>query len=110
MIEGNRIKFGYSDIVITSNMNNNELIIGKLKKVEKYSRSKKIEIDGDPINFHIIMRDYVYIMDKIEEVRNRKITEFEFGEYIFDFSNYVEDSLDLISKHVKRSVILYLLC
>ena len=56
------------------------------------------------------MRDYVYIMDKMEEVRNRKITEFEFGEYIFYFSNYVEDSLDLISKHVKRSVILYLLC
>ena len=106
MIINNCIKFGYGDIHIGGDSGISSLSIWQIKtqgEVGRFVTMDKTEHVGDPIIIYVDYDDYKYLCKCLSEVRLRKIDNFEYKNYIFDFSNYNQKSLDIFIKALNIS-------
>lgn len=100
MITENIIKFGYGDIVI----------IGSTKRIS-FQQTKttgncggvvpeNIEYTGKKIILDITYEDYCELCKNLKAVKNKEISKFTFKDYIFDFENYNEESINVFKTHL----------
>lgn len=96
------IKFGYGNTFVTSNMN--------ILKISITAKSFEIGSTPDPNKRHdivaefLILLDYediIFLMDKIHKI-NEQNNILTFKNYIFDFTNYNQKSVNAVIKHIDR--------
>ena len=107
MIVENVIKFGYGDIGVGSKILSLQLKVTPIKPPQEIgtnlSDCEDVEIIGNPIYFELEKEeDYIRILTLLKSVKNKEITSFEVGSYIFDFSNYNVKSIEVCEYHVSR--------
>ena len=102
MIDGNIIKFGYGDILVGSILNC-ITIVGIDKAFEPgmtFSEDNvKFITDTLHITFNTIIQitSFRYSLLKLEKSENKI---FEYGGWIFDFTNYNQKSVDVVLSHL----------
>ena len=111
MINGKVIKFGYGDVGVGSCSITQRITFQQFKPPEKPGTkltNDGYEFVGDKIL--IIIKDeneYSDVMNLLSQVRNKDISDFEFKGYVFDFSNYNEESIKACKKHIKSAMNMY---
>lgn len=115
MIEGKTIKFGYGDIIVSSRACSASLVftyvkppfeIGYSLTEEDYHNSELL--DSIEIKFLDLNKasKFKSLLDNIDE----KNTIIEFDNYIFDFSNYNKESVNVVKRGHERLITSLLMC
>jgi hypothetical protein len=101
MVKGNTICFGYGDILVGYSFTGILLLkwISPAVNLEEYIDSRKVEI-LKIIQILLVDDDYHYIFNMLQNVKDRKINSFKFHDYIFDFSNYNEKSVNIVERGI----------
>lgn len=110
MIIGNVLKFGYGDIavgymtsVITFQWFKPPAECGGRVPKDTEWLSEKICLD-------ISYDDYHELSKYLEMVSDRSISEFTFKGYVFDFTNYNEESVNVCKKYLEGAMRWYTFC
>ena len=112
MIDGKIIKAGYGDLAISSNFLTRELYIQQIKPPLECGEEIRTEIEyiGDEIGIKLTYDSYRELNNLLTNVEDRIISIFEFGGYIFDFTNYHEGSIKSFRKHMVGAMRMYFMC
>lgn len=112
MINNNILKFGYGDIAVG---------VDELQQCMKFQQFKPptecgkrvyadVEWIGDEIKIYLNWEEYLEFNKLLEGVRCKNISVFDFKDYIFDFTNYNEKSIQTCKKFAELSMKWYILC
>ena len=98
MIYGNVLKFGYGDICVGSDGLTQRMSFRQFKPPAKCGDQvlDDIEYIGDEIILKFSYEDYCEFSKKLEQVYNKETAEFIFKGYVFDFTNFNEESVQVI--------------
>lgn len=109
MIEGNRLKFGYGDICVGSDELTQRMSFQQFKTPAKCGNrvQKYIEYIGDKIILQFSYEDYCVFSKNLEQISNKETIEFTFKEYVFDFTNFNEESVKVCRKHLNSAMQYY---
>lgn len=112
MIEGNRLKFGYGDIAVGADGLTQRISFRQFKPPAECGEqvSDEVEYIGDEIVLEFSYEDYCEFNKYLKQISNKEIIEFIFKEYIFDFSNYNEKSINVCKKHLNNAMQWYFMC
>lgn len=112
MIDGNRLKFGYGDICVGANELTCSMHFQQFKPPAKCGDrvSEDVEFIGEEIVFHFSYDDYCEFSKNLDQIFAKKITEFTFKGYVFDFSNYKEESVNVCREKLNNAMRQYFLC
>lgn len=113
MIDGKRLKFGYGDISIGGISTTRQMSFQQFKPPAKVGdnviRADEVEWIGEQILVEISFKDYQKLCDLLGRVVSREISEFVFKDYIFDFTNYNETSVEMCRKRLSDAMSWYFL-
>lgn len=112
MIDGKRFKFGYGDISVGGNPVTRQMNFQQFKppaKVGSKVMADEVELIGEKIFLEIDYEDYQELNKLLGSVKSRKISEFTFKNYVFDFTNYNEKSVEACRQKLSEAMSLYLL-
>jgi len=103
MIEGNVLKFGYGDIGVYCD-HLGRLVFSQLKTryrcgAENFSRSDI----GEGLCISLDYKDYKTLDLYLKSVSG-EVKKFEFKDYIFDFTNYNEDSVKVVRTEARKAI------
>lgn len=90
MINGNRIQFGYGDIGVGAGFFGN-IELQQFKPAQEcgsHVYDAAVEWIGERISVGSGYNDLVKLKSHLMQVKEQKCFEFEFDGYIFDFTNY----------------------
>lgn len=112
MIEGKRLKFGYGDICVGSDGLTQRISFQQFKPPAKCGDRilEDVEYIGDIIILKFSYEDYCEFSKNLERVSNKEITEFLFKGYVFDFTNFNEQSIKVCKKHLNSAMQCYFMC
>lgn len=112
MIEEKRLKFGYGDIGVGSDRLNQRMTFQQFKPPAKCGNevSNDVEYIGDKIVLEFSYEDYREFSKNLKQIINKETTEFIFKSYIFDFTNFNEESIKVCNKHLNNAMQLYFMC
>ena len=112
MIEGKRLKFGYGDICVRSDGLTRRIIFQQFKSPAECGGNvpEDVEYIGDKIILEFSYEDYCEFSRYLEKVSDKKITNFIFKEYIFDFANFNKESINVCKKHLNSAMQYYFMC
>lgn len=112
MIEGDRLKFGYGDICVESDVLTQRMSFQQFKPPAKCGDQvlDDVEYIGDEIILKFSYEDYCEFSRYLEKVSDKKITNFIFKEYIFDFANFNEESIKACKKHLNSAMRYNFMC
>ena len=112
MINGNRLKFGYGDICVKSDALTQKMSFQQFKPPAKCGDmiSGDVEYIGNEIVFEISYEDYCEFGKYLEQVSNKETVEFYFKGYMFDFTNFNEESINVCKKHLNSAMRWYFMC
>ena len=112
MINGNRLKFGYGDIAVGSDGLTQRMSFRQFKPPAKCGDQvlDDIEYIGDEIILKFSYEDYCEFSKKLEQVYNKETAEFIFKGYVFDFTNFNEESIKVCKKHLNGAMQYYFMC
>ena len=112
MIYGNVLKFGYGDICVGSDGLTQRMSFQQFKPPAKCGDQvlDDVEYIGDEIILKFSYEDYCEFSKYLEQVSDKEITDFSFKGYIFDFTNYNEESVKVCKKHLESVMYSYFLC
>ena len=112
MINGNRLKFGYGDIAVGSDGLTQRMSFRQFKPPAKCGDQvlDDIEYIGDEIILKFSYEDYCEFSKKLEQVYNKETAEFIFKGYVFDFTNYNEESVKVCKRRSDSAMYSYFLC
>lgn len=98
MIEGNRIIAGYGTLAVDSYHNSNKLIIKHIQPPKEIGSSIVDEFEElQAISIMIDCKGYFELKHLLEEVSTDQPV-FTFGDWIFDFSQFNEKSVEVFKK------------
>lgn len=112
MIGGNRLKFGYGDICVESDVLTQRMSFQQFKPPAKCGDrvSEDVEYIGYKIVLEFSYEDYCGFIKNLEQVSNKVITEFLFKGHMFDFTNFNEESIKVCKKHLNSAMQYYFMC
>lgn len=112
MIEEKRLKFGYGDISVGSDGLNQRMSFQQFKPSAKCGDqvSNDVEYIGDKIVLEFSYEDYREFSKNLKQVFDKETTEFIFKEYVFDFTNFNEESIKVCNKHLNNAMQLCFMC
>ena len=113
MIDGNVIKFGYGDVAVGGLRLEQQMRFQQFKppaKIGDHVYPDKVEWVGEVIRLDISYEEYRLFKDSLQEVRDKHIETFEFKGYIFDFTNYNEESIDVCNRKANEAMYCYFMC
>ena len=112
MIDGNILKFGYGDIVVGSNGLTQRISFQQSKPPAKCGDkvSEEVEYIGEEIVLRISYEEYREFNEQLKSVLSKEISTFDFKGYVFDFTNYNEESVKVCKKHSESAMYSYFLC
>lgn len=112
MIDGNRLKFGFGDIAVSSDMLTKTICFQQFEPLAKCGDevSEGVEYIGNKIILKLSYDDYCEFCKNLDLASNKEITEFEFKEYIFDFTNFNTESIKVCRSHAENAMCLYIMC
>lgn len=112
MIEGNRLKFGYGDISVGSDKLTQRMSFQQFKPPKECGDRvlEDVEYIGNEIILEFSYEDYCDFSKNLKIVSNKETTEFIFKEYIFDFTNFNEESVKVCNKHLNNAMQCYFMC
>ena len=111
MIIKNIIKFGYGDVAVGYGIQ--EITFQQFKPPSECGtrlHSEDVEFVSEKIILDISYDDYIELRKYLKIVSNRIANEFTFKEYIFDFTNYNEESVNVCKKKLESAMYWYFLC
>lgn len=101
MIKGNRILFGYGTILVGDGYNSLTLI--EIRPPQEIGENCVNEVEEiQSIKITASYDSFSTLLKKLDNVKENK--EIEFQNYIFDFNEYNEKSVDVIIKQIKKSI------
>lgn len=111
MIEGNVLKFGYGDISVGAVPLSQFITFQQFKPPAKCGDrlAENVEYIGDSIVINIDHKDYCEFKRNLESISKKDISEFTFKGYVFDFTNFNEDSVKVCKKYIKAAMSMYFL-
>ena len=113
MIGGKRFMFGYGDISIGVNPVTRQMCFQQFKppaEVGDKVIEDKVDWIGERIYIEIgCYEEYQELCRLLDSAKSKKILEFTFKDYIFDFSNYNEKSIEACRKHLSNAMSWYFL-
>lgn len=112
MIDGSILKFGYGDIGVDSDVLTQRMSFQQFKPPAKCGDnvSEDVEYIGEEIIMKFSFEDYCEFNKKLKEVSDRNISTFNFKGYVFDFTNYNEESVRVCKKHLRNAMYMYFMC
>ena len=112
MINGNRLKFGYGNIAVGSDELTQRMSFQQFKPHAECGGNvpEDIEYIGDEIILKFSYEDYCEFSKKLEQVYNKETAEFIFKGYVFDFTNFNEESIKVCKKHLNYTMRYYFMC
>ena len=112
MIDGKRFKFGYGDISVGGDPVGRKIFFQQFKPSAKCGDNvnfNDVEWIGEQIFIEIDYKDYIKLNQLLDDVKAREISEFTFKNYVFDFTNYNEKSVEVCKQKSRQAINLYLL-
>lgn len=112
MIDGNILKFGHGDIAVGYRVTG-ILTFQQFKPPEECGSyvSDNVEYTSEQIIINFTCyEEYLELSNKLKDVKSKNISTFEFKDYIFDFTNYNEKSVEVCERYLKRAMSWYLMC
>lgn len=103
MIKENKIIFGNGDIAVGC-LNKTitfENVSPKMKAGELIPKNAKFT---NKIEIKLTLNEYFRLDNLLNNVKNKNIKTFTFKNYIFDFSNYKKESVDICLRYLKYSM------
>lgn len=112
MIDGNRLKFGHGDIVVGSDGLTQRMSFQQFKPPANCGDriSGDVEYIGNKIVLEFSYEDYCEFSKKLEQVSDKEMTEFVFKDYVFDFTNFNEKSIEVCKKYLNSAMQYYFMC
>ena len=112
MINGNRLKFGYGDICVRSDGLTQRMSFQQFKPHTECGGNvpEDIEYIGEEVVLQISYEEYCEFNKYFEQVYNKETTEFIFKGYVFDFTNFNEESINVCKKHLNSAMQCYFMC
>lgn len=110
MIDGKRFKFGHGDISVGGNPVTRQMDFQQFRlpaKVGDKVMDDEVELIGERIFLEIGYEDYQELSKLLGSVKSRKISEFTFKNYVFDFTNYNEKSVDVCRQKLSEAMKFY---
>lgn len=108
MIKDKTIYFGYGDVLVGSKQYGSTINLTGIEPPKEIGTSPAIG------TFTELQRIVLGVtsehLNKISLVRDKTITSFMINDYILDFSNFHEGSVDVVSKHMKNALYYDTLC
>ena len=112
MIDGNVLKFGYGDIAVGSY---NAIMTfqqfkphGQCGDCLKYGEN--IEFIGEKIEIKLSYEEFLVLSLHFESVYKGNIKVIPFKDYVFDFTNYNQKSVQVCKEHLNNAMRLYTMC
>lgn len=112
MINGKIFKFGYGDISIGGIPTTRQMCFQQFKPPAKIGDrviEDKVEWIGERIFIEISYEDYQELCKLLGNVKSRKVSEFTFKDYVFDFTNYNEASVNVCREKLSEAMAWYFL-
>lgn len=112
MIEGNVLKFGYGDISVSSDGLTQIINFQQFKPPGKCGDdvSNDVEYIGDKITLKISYKEYCEFYNNLQRILSKEISSFNFKEYVFNFTNFNEKSVEACQRNLNNAMYIYLLC
>ena len=112
MIYGNVLKFGYGDIAVGSDGLTQRISFQQFKPPAECGGNvpEDVEYIGEEVVLQISYEEYCEFSRYLKQVSDKKITNFIFKEYIFDFANFNEESIKACKKHLNSAMRYYFMC
>ena len=112
MINGNRLKFGYGDICVKSDALTQRISFQQFKPPTECGCNvpEDVKFIGNEIILEFSYEDYCEFSKKLEQVYNKETAEFIFKGYVFDFTNFNEESIKVCKKHLNGAMQYYFMC
>ena len=112
MINGNRLKFGYGDIAVGSDGLTQRISFQQFKPPTECGGnvSEDVEYIGEEVILQISYEEYCEFNKQLKSVLFNSISTFSFKGYIFDFTNYNEESVKVCKRHSDSAMYNYFLC
>ena len=112
MINENRLKFGYGDICVKSDALTQRISFQQFKPPAECGGNvpEDVEYIGEEVVLQISYEEYCEFSRYLKQVSDKKITNFIFKEYIFDFANFNEESIKACKKHLNYTMRYYFMC
>lgn len=106
MIKGNVIEFGYGDVLVGSNPMLDIFRVTSIKPPQEIGAViDSSEDNGVEYNETIIINvDYSLDLYRIIKSVNENNRVVKYKEWIFDFTNYNQTSVDVVLKHAMHAV------
>lgn len=108
----NIIKFGYGDICVGADACGRAMIFQRFKSPINCGDTvnlESVELIGKEIVIKINAKDYREFNELLLKVETKKLDKFVFKDYIFDFTNYNEKSIEVCKEKSNEAMRLYLL-
>ena len=112
MIDGKTLKFGYGDIAVGRIPSVRAMSFQQFKPPTKCGDvvvDDKVEYIGEQIILKISFADYQELSKLFNGVKSREFSVFVFKDYIFDFTNYNEASVDACRQELSGAMKWYFL-
>lgn len=112
MIDGKRFKFGYGDVCVGATPSTRQIHFQQIKppiEVGADAMKHNVEWIGERILIKVSYEDYQDLCKLLSRVKSREISEFTFKDYIFDFTNYNEKSVEVCKEKLSEAMSLYFL-
>lgn len=112
MIDGTRFRFGYGDVCVSATPSTRQMHFQQIKppiEVGTDAMEHSVEWVGKQISIKVSYADYQGLCKLLVRVKSREISEFTFKDYIFDFTNYNEKSIEVCEQKLGEAMSLYFL-
>lgn len=112
MIDGNVLKFGYGDIAVGSDGLTQRISFQQFKPPAECCGSvpEDVERIGEEVVLQISYEEYCEFNKQLKSVLSKSISTFNFKGYVFDFTNYNEESVKACKKRSESAMYSYFLC
>lgn len=112
MIGGKILKFGYGDISVGGIPSVRAMSFQQFKPPAECGDKvvdDEVEYIGEQIILEISFADYQELSKLFNGVKSREISIFVFKDYVFDFTNYNEASIDACRQRLSEAMKRYFL-
>lgn len=112
MIYGNVLKFGYGDIAVGSDGLTQRISFQQFKPPTECGGNvpEDVEYIGEDVVLQISYEEYCELNKQLNSVLSNSISTFIFKGYIFDFTNYNDESVKVCKRHSDSAMCGYFLC
>ena len=116
MIVGNRLKFGYGDIAVGTNVFSC-LTFKNFKPPEKVGttltpdliKNNEIKFESEEVRITLDYIEARILQEKLKELQeDESLREFAYKGYLFDFSKYNTESIRVVEKHLQTLIFSYI--